>query len=138
MTLMFESGVILLGENRCQSLLGVKGLNDMYCKVYSPWTDFVCSFPSLLFLFKEVFGAFSVEKREKYNIMECHLVWKPANRLPFRRQEKSRNDGCLKVRCALSLPHCFNVTFLKNQSCPLFARHVMNNYKLINFGYLRD
>ena len=79
-----------------------------------------------------------MEKREKYNIMECHLVWKPANRLPFRRQEKSRNDGCLKVRCALSLPHCFNVTFLKNQSCPLFARHVMNNYKLINFGYLRD
>ena len=44
-------------------------------------------------------------------------------RLPFRRQEKSRNDGCLNVRCAVSLPHCFNVTFcLKNQSFPLFAR----------------
>ena len=62
--------------------------NDMHCKVYSPWTDFICSFPSVLFLFKEVFGALSVEKGEKYNIMECYPVWKPANRLLFRRQEK--------------------------------------------------
>ena len=28
-TLMFDSGVILWGEIRCQSLLGVKGLNVM-------------------------------------------------------------------------------------------------------------
>ena len=89
-----------------------------------------------------MFGAFSVEKREKYNIMECHLVWKPANILPFRRQEKSRNDGCLNVRCALSLAHCFNVTFLKINLAPFLQEEALNdnatnNYKLINFGYLR-
>ena len=73
MTLMFESGVILSGENRFQSLLGVKRLNDMHCKVYSPWTDFVSSFPSVALLFKEVFGAISAEKGEKYHIMEYYL-----------------------------------------------------------------
>ena len=52
-------------------------------------------------------------RKEKYHIMECCLVWKPADRLPFRRQEKSRNDECPNVCCAHSLPHCFNVTFLK-------------------------
>ena len=56
--------------------------------IYSPWTDFVCSFPSDVCLFKEVFGASSVEKGQKHHIMECYLVWKPANRLPFRIQEK--------------------------------------------------
>ena len=60
----------------------------MLCKVYSPWTDFVCSFPSVLFFSKEVFGAFSAEKGEKCHIMECYLVWKTAHRLLFRRQEK--------------------------------------------------
>ena len=98
-------------------------LDDMHCKVFSPWTDFVCSSPSVLFLFKEVFGALSVEKGEKYHIEECYLVGKPANRLPFRGQEKSRNNECLNVCCALSLSHCFKVTYCpQNQSCPLFAR----------------
>ena len=83
----------------------------MCYKVYSPWTDFVCSFPSVVLLLTEVFGASSVEKGEKYHIMECYLVWNPANRLQFRRLEKSWNDGCLNVRCALSLLHCFSVTF---------------------------
>ena len=56
------------------------------CKVCPPWTDFVCSFPSVVLLFKEVFGAFSVEKGEKYHIIECYyLVW---NRLPSRTQIK--------------------------------------------------
>ena len=36
-----------------------------------------------------------MERGEKYHIMECYLVWKPANRLPFRIQEKIRNAGCL-------------------------------------------
>ena len=83
----------------------------MRCKLNSPLTDFVCSSPSVLFLFKEVFGAFFEEKGEKYHIKECYLVWKPANRPPFRGQEKSRNNGCPNVRCALSLPHYFNVTY---------------------------
>ena len=82
----------------------------MRCKVYSPRTDFVCSFPSGVLLFKVVFGASSVEKAEKYHIMECYLAWRPENKLPIRRQEKGRIDGCFNVRCTLSLPHCFNVT----------------------------
>ena len=81
-----------------------------------------------------MFGACSVEKGEKYHIMECYLVWKPANRLPFRIQEKIRNAGCLNVRCAVSLPYCFNVPF-----CPFLQEEalndiVMRNYTLINFG----
>ena len=52
-----------------------------------------------------------MEKGEKYHIEECYLVGKPANRPPFTGQEKSGNNGRLNVRCALSLPHCFNVTF---------------------------
>ena len=59
----------------------------MHCKVYPPCTDFV-SFPPVIFLFKEVFGAFSVEKGGKHHVMECYVVWKPANRLPFGGQEK--------------------------------------------------
>ena len=75
--------------------------------------------------------------------MEYHLVWKTGNRLPFRRQEKGRNDGCLNVRCALSLPHSFNVIFCpSNQSCPFLQEalndNVMRNYILINFVYQRD
>ena len=110
----------------------------MRCKVYSPWTDFVCSFPSVVLLLTEVFGASSVEKGEKYHIMECYLVWKPANRLPFRRQEKIRNAGCLNVHFALSLPHCFNVTLLKTNLAPFFQEEALNdnvrrNYILIKF-----
>ena len=83
----------------------------MRCKAYSLRKHFVCLCPSVLLLFKDAFGAFSVEKGEKYHIMECYLVRKPANRLPFRRQEKNRNAGCFNVRCAHSHPYCFNVTF---------------------------
>ena len=53
----------------------------MRCKVYSLRKHFVCLCPSVLLLFKEAFGAFSVEKREKYHIMEHYLVWKPTDRL---------------------------------------------------------
>ena len=49
--------------------------------------------------------------REERNITLWNLPSVETNKLPFRRQEKSRNDGCLNVRCAVSLPHCFNVTF---------------------------
>ena len=115
-------------------------LNDMRCKVYSLRKHFVCLCPSVLLLFKDAFGAFSVEKGEKYHIMECYLVWKPTNRLPFRRQEKSGNDGCLNIRCALSLLHCFNVTLLKINLAPFLQEealndNVMRNYMLINLGY---
>ena len=75
--------------------------------------------------------------------MKCYLVWKPAKRHPFRRQEKSRNDGCPNVPCALSLPHCFNVTLLKINLVPFLQDealndNVMRNCILINFGYYRD
>ena len=111
----------------------------MHCKVYSPCTDFV-SFPSVIFLFKEVFGAFSVEKGEKHHVMECYLVWKPANRLPFKRTRKIRNDECLNVRCPLSLLHCFNFTTLRINIAPFLQEealndNVMRNYTLINSGY---
>ena len=87
-----------------------------------------------------MFGAFFEEKGEKYHIKECYLVWKPANRPPFRGQEKSRNNGCPNVRCALSLPHYFNVTVLKINLAPFFQEealndNVMRNYMLINSGY---
>ena len=68
--------------------LQMKMLEKIHMDINSPWTDFVCSFPSDVCLFKEVFGASSVEKGQKHHIMECYLVWKPANRLPFRIQEK--------------------------------------------------
>ena len=115
-------------------------LNDMTCKVYSPRENFVCSFPPVFFPFKEAFEAFSTEKGEKYHIMKCYLVWKPAKRHPFRRQEKSRNDGCPNVPCSLSLPHCFNVTLLKINLVPFLQEealndNVMRNCILINFGY---
>ena len=70
-----------------------------------------------------------MEKGEKCHIMECYLVWKPARRLPFRRQEKSRNDGCLNVRCALSLPHCFNVTLLKINFAPFWQEEALNDIR---------
>ena len=84
-------------------------LNVMLCKVYSPWTDFACSFPSVLFLFIEVFGAFSVKKGEKYNIMEY------ATRFG---NPQIDLDGCLNICFPLSLPDCLNVTTLKTNLAP--------------------
>ena len=93
----------------------------MLCKVYSPWTDFVSSFPSVLFFSNEVFGAFSAEKGEKYHIMECYLVWKTANRLLFRRQEKVKMMDVL-IFLVLSHFHIGSMLLPLNQSCPLFAQ----------------
>ena len=105
-------------------------LDDMLCKVNSPWTDFVCLFPSVLLLFKEVFGAFSVEKGEKYHIMECYLVWKPANRLPFRRQEKGKKKSIVSM--LLSVLKINLAPFLQEEA---LNDNVMRKYILINFGY---
>ena len=137
---MFETRVILLGENRCQSLLEVKGLKDMRCKVYSPWTDFVCSFPSVLFLFEEVFGAFSVEKGEKYHIMECYLVWRPTN---FHLEDKKKLE-MMDVSTSVVLSHFVIVSMLlsvlKINLSPFLREealneNVMRNYTMINFEY---
>ena len=70
-----------------------------------------------------------MEKGEKCHIMECYLVWKPVRRLPFRRQEKSRNDRCLNVHFALSLPHCFNVTLLKIKLAPFLQEEALNDIR---------
>ena len=84
-----------------------------------------------------------MEKGEKYHIEECYLVGKPANRLPFRGQEKSRNNECLNVCCALSLSHCFKVTIvLKINLAPFLQEealsdNVMRNKMLINVGVLK-
>ena len=61
-------------------------------------------------------------------------------RLPFRRQEKIRNNRCLNIRCTLSLQHCFNVTPLKINLAAFLQEealndNVMKNYMLINLGY---
>ena len=58
-------------------------------KFCSPSPDAVCSFPPVVSSFTEVFVGFPVGKGDKYHIIECYLVWSPANRLPFRGQEKS-------------------------------------------------
>ena len=91
----------------------------MCCKVYSHEADFVCSFTSVLFLFKEVFGAFSVEKGEKYHKLR-NATWFGNLQIYFhledKKKEKSRNEGCLNVHCALSLPHLFQCYFLSLKS----------------------
>ena len=74
-----------------------------------------------------------MEKGGKYHIIECYLVWNPANRLPFRRQGKSRNDGCLNVCYALSLPHCFNVMFFfKINLTPFLQEEALNDNVMRN------
>ena len=61
------------------------------------------------------------------------------NKLPFRRQEKSTNDGFPNVRCAVSLPHCFNVICVLEINLFPFLQeealndNVMRNYMLMNF-----
>ena len=77
-----------------------------------------------------MFGAFSVEKGEKYHIMECYLVWKPANRLPFRRQEKGKKKSIVSM--LLSVLKINLASFLQEEA---LSDNVMRNNMLINFGY---
>ena len=77
-----------------------------------------------------MFGAFSVEKGEKYHIMECYLVWKPANRLPFRRQEKGKKK--IIVSMLLSVLKINLASFLQEEA---LSDNVMRNNMLINSGY---
>ena len=83
----------------------------MHCELYSPPTGFLCSFLSVVFLFKEVFGAFPVERKER-NIKLWNATKSEIQQTNFHLEDKKkiRNDGCINIRCALSLPHCFNVT----------------------------
>ena len=74
------------------------------------------------FSLKKPLEVFLWRKERNITTMEHYLVWKPTNRLSFRRQDKIRNDGCLNIRCALSLPHCFNVTLLKINLVPFCKR----------------
>ena len=78
-----------------------------------------------------MFGAFSVEKGEKYHIMECYLVWKPANRLPFRRQEKGKKKKSI-VSMLLSVLKINLASFLQEEA---LSDNVMRNNMLINSGY---
>ena len=77
-----------------------------------------------------MFGAFSVEKGEKYRIMECYLVWKPANRLPFRRQEKGKKKSIVSM--LLSVLKINLASFLQEEA---LSDNVMRNNMLINSGY---
>ena len=77
-----------------------------------------------------MFGAFSVEKGEKYHIMECYLVWKPANRLPFRRQEKGTKKSIVSM--LLSVLKINLASFLQEEA---LSDNVMRNNMLINSGY---
>ena len=77
-----------------------------------------------------MFGAFSVEKGEKYHIMECYLVWKPANRLPFRRQEKGKKKSIVSM--LLSVLKINLASFLQEEA---LSDNVMRNNMLINSGY---
>ena len=77
-----------------------------------------------------MFGAFSVEKGEKYHIMECYLVWKPANRLPFRRQEKGKKKSIVSM--LLSVLKINLASFLEEEA---LSDNVMRNNMLINSGY---
>ena len=47
----------------------------------------------------------------------------PANRLPFGRQEKSRNDECLKVSCASQLT---KLSIIKTNLCPSWLEEALN------------
>ena len=78
-----------------------------------------------------MFGAFSVEKGEKYHIIECYLVWKPANRLPFRRQEKGKKKKSI-VSMLLSVLKINLASFLQEEA---LSDNVMRNNMLINSGY---
>ena len=80
--------------------------------------------------------------RKQRNITLWNATWfgKPANRLPFKRQEKRSNNGCLNIRCPLSPPHSCNGTTLKINISLFLQRealndNVMRNYMFINFGY---
>ena len=77
-----------------------------------------------------MFGAFSVDKGEKYHIMECYLVWKPANRLPFRRQEKGKKKSIVSM--LLSVLKINLASFLQEEA---LSDNVMRNNMLINSGY---
>ena len=77
-----------------------------------------------------MFGAFSVEKGEKYHIMKCYLVWKPANRLPFRRQEKGKKKSIVSM--LLSVLKINLASFLQEEA---LSDNVMRNNMLINSGY---
>ena len=77
-----------------------------------------------------MFGAFSVEKGEKYHIMECYLVWKPANRIPFRRQEKGKKKSIVSM--LLSVLKINLASFLQEEA---LSDNVMRNNMLINSGY---
>ena len=82
-----------------------------------------------------------MEKGEKYHIQECYLVWKPANRLPFRGQEKVE---IMDVLTSVVLSHLHIVSMLlsvlKVNLAPFLREealngNVMRNYMSIN---LRD
>ena len=77
-----------------------------------------------------MFGAFSVEKGEKYHIMEFYLVWKPANRIPFRRQEKGKKKSIVSM--LLSVLKINLASFLQEEA---LSDNVMRNNMLINSGY---
>ena len=62
--------------------------------------------------------------------MECYLVWKPANRLPFRRQEKSKKKSIVSM--LLSVLKINLAPFLQEEA---LSDNIMRNYMLINFGY---
>ena len=74
-----------------------------------------------------------MEKGGKYHIIECYLVWNPANRLPFRRQGKSRNDGCLNV-CMLSHFHIVSMlcSFFKINLTPFLQEEALNDNVMRN------
>ena len=88
-----------------------------------------------------MFGPFSAEKGEKYHITGCYLVWNPANRLPFKRQEM------MDVLTSVVLSH-FHIasmflSVLKINLAPFLQEdalndNIMRNYMLINFGIKGD
>ena len=88
-----------------------------------------------------MFGPFSSEKGEKYHTMECYLVWNPANRLPFKKQQM------MDVLTSVVLSHFHIVSMflsvLKINLAPFLQEdalndNIMRNYMLIDFGIKGD
>ena len=70
------------------STIVTKSYRGRLCKVYSPWIDVACSFLSFVLLFGEVFRAFSVEKREKYNT--SHATYTCSLQTDFHLEDKKK------------------------------------------------
>ena len=62
--------------------------------------------------------------------MEFYLVWKPANRIPFRRQEKGKKKSIVSM--LLSVLKINLASFLQEEA---LSDNVMRNNMLINSGY---